>query len=116
MKSRISVDFDFSSAHALPLYDGICKRMHGHNYKLRVVLTGELDRKSGMVRDFEEIKKKVWAAALETCDHHCLNDFLPNPTAELVSLWIWDQLQPVIQGLEEIHLWERPDYCVSVSR
>ena len=52
MTMDIEVDFAFSAAHALPLYEGPCQRMHGHNYKVRVALTGDLDPKSGMVFDF----------------------------------------------------------------
>src|SRR5262245_31089381 len=40
MRMQLSVDFYFSAAHLLPFYNGPCSRMHGHNYRLQVVLEG----------------------------------------------------------------------------
>ncbi len=115
MKLSLSVDFHFSAAHQLPLYEGPCQRMHGHNYRLQVTLTGRVDPKAGMIRDFEDIKRRAWDAALVRCDHHCLNDVHPNPTAENMAAWFWGQLTPAIEGLQSIKLWENPDYCVTVT-
>lgn len=115
MAMHISVDFNFCSAHRLPYYDGACFRMHGHNYKLQVVIGGKPNPKDGMIRDFEEIRKKVWEFALAQCDHHTLNDFLDNPTAENVIVWMWDRLKPNLQGLSELRLWETPEYCVTYT-
>ena len=49
MEMDLDVDFDFSAAHRLPLYEGPCLRMHGHNYKLRVSVRGSPDPKTGML-------------------------------------------------------------------
>lgn len=108
----LSVDFHFCSAHRLPFYDGPCFRMHGHNYRLQVTLTGTPDPKDGMIRDFEEIRKAVWTHALEACDHHTLNDFIENPTAENMVVWLWEHIAPHLPGLKELCLWETPEYCV----
>ncbi len=116
MTMRLSVDFHFAAAHQLPFYDGPCKRMHGHNYRLQVTVEGKPNPNDGMIRDFEEIKKQVWEAALVRCDHHTLNDLMENPTAENMGAWFWAQLEPAIKGLAELKLWENPDYCVTVSR
>jgi len=115
MKMRLKVDFHFSSAHALPFYEGVCKRMHGHNYRLQVTVEGKPNPNDGMIRDFEDIKQRVWASALTAADHHCLNDLMENPTAENVAAWFWEKLQPNIEGLQAIALWENPDYCVTVE-
>jgi 6-pyruvoyltetrahydropterin/6-carboxytetrahydropterin synthase len=115
MGMRLSVDFHFPAAHALPHYDGPCRRMHGHNYRLQIAVEGRPNPNDGMIRDFEELKRQVWDAALAECDHHCLNDFLPNPTAENVAAWFWEKLTPTIEGLRELKLWENPDYCVTIS-
>jgi 6-pyruvoyltetrahydropterin/6-carboxytetrahydropterin synthase len=115
MKISVSVDFAFSAAHALPFYEGVCKRMHGHNYRLQVGLSGAVSPRDGMVRDFEDIKRLVWDAALVQVDHHTLNDVHPNPTAENMAAWFWERLAPVIEGLTEVRLWENPSYCVTVT-
>jgi len=113
MRMELSVDFHFCAAHRLPFYNGACARLHGHNYQLRVTLAGEPNPRDGMIRDFEEIRKKVWEAVLVRCDHQNLNDFMENPTAENVIIWMWERLKPEIDGLKELRLWETPEYCVS---
>jgi 6-pyruvoyltetrahydropterin/6-carboxytetrahydropterin synthase len=113
MPMHISVEFAFCAAHRLPYYDGPCSRLHGHNYKLQVTLEGKINPKDGMVRDFEEIRRKVWELALGECDHHNLNDFLDNPTGEHLIVWIWERLKPQLVGLKELRLWETPEYCVT---
>lgn len=114
MRMDLSVDFHFSSAHRLPYYNGACSRLHGHNYKLSVVLTGRPDPKDGMIRDFEEVRKTVWDSVLAQCDHHDLNDLMDNPTAEHLVVWMWERLSPRLPGLAELRLWETPEYCVSL--
>jgi 6-pyruvoyltetrahydropterin/6-carboxytetrahydropterin synthase len=114
MRMELSVDFHFSSAHRLPYYDGPCFRLHGHNYKLAVVIQGKQNPKDGMIRDFDEIRKVVWESVLTQCDHHNLNDFMDNPTAENLIEWMWERLKPVLPGLKELRLWETPEYCVSL--
>jgi 6-pyruvoyltetrahydropterin/6-carboxytetrahydropterin synthase len=116
MEMLLSVDFDFCSAHQLPFYDGPCKRMHGHNYVLRVTLAGRPSPRDGMIRDFDEVKRKVWEVCLVHCDHHNLNDIMENPTAENMVEWMWAKLDPHIEGLKEIMLWETPEYCVTFRR
>ena len=110
---EIRVEFMFSAAHRLPFYEGNCSRLHGHNYKLLVVAAGPIDERSGMVMDFEQLRRHVWEKALERCDHHHLNDFLENPTAENIVVWIWEQLQPSLPGLRELVLFETPEYSVA---
>jgi 6-pyruvoyltetrahydropterin/6-carboxytetrahydropterin synthase len=112
MAMQLCVDFAFSAAHRLPYYDGPCSRVHGHNYKLQVVIEGKPNPKDGMILDFDEIRRKVWECALVQCDHHNLNDFLDNPTGELLIVWMWERLKPHLTGLKELRLWETPEYSV----
>lgn len=116
MKMLLSVDFHFSAAHQLPFYDGPCKRLHGHNYVLRVTLAGRPQPKDGMIRDFDEVKKTVWDQVLVKVDHYHLNDIVENPTAENLVVWMWERLEPLIPGLEELMLWETPEYCVTYRK
>ncbi len=110
---RLEADFHFAAAHRLPFYDGPCFRMHGHNYRLVVAVEGTPDPKSGMILDFVELERIVQQAVLSKCDHQTLNDLLENPTAELISRWIWKALAPELPGLAEIRLWETPQYAVA---
>ena len=113
MRMQLSVDFYFSAAHLLPFYNGPCSRLHGHNYRLQVVLEGVPNPRDGMIRDFEEIRAKVWESVLVQCDHHNLNELMENPTAENLIAWMWPRLKPHLEGLKELRLWETPEYCVA---
>ena len=61
-------------AHALHGYDGLCKNIHGHSYRLWVTISGEIKnekghKKDGMVLDFDSIKKIIKQAIIEKYDH-----------------------------------------------
>jgi len=71
---RITKEFKFETAHALPGYDGLCKNIHGHSYELLVTVAGypieEKDHpKRGMVMDFGDLKKIVRKLIVEPFDH-----------------------------------------------
>ena len=78
-----------SAAHFLPNYDGCCRKMHGHNWRILVECrcdNTELDEQ-GMVIDFSDIKK-----ICNRLDHTILNDFIKNPTAENVASYLYDNI------------------------
>ena len=71
---RITKEFHFEMAHALKNYDGACKNIHGHSYRLLVTLRGrpiqEADNpKDGMVMDFQDLKTAVKKPIVEKLDH-----------------------------------------------
>ncbi len=71
---RITKQFSFETGHALYGYDGKCKNVHGHSYKLSVTVIGEpiADRnhvKFGMVIDFSDLKKIVKEEIVDQFDH-----------------------------------------------
>ncbi|NPA67335.1 MAG: 6-carboxytetrahydropterin synthase QueD [Chlorobi bacterium] len=73
-KIRVTKQFNFESAHALWNYDGKCKNIHGHTYKLFVTVTGsplqnENSPKYGMVMDFGDLKKTVKKNIVDVFDH-----------------------------------------------
>jgi 6-pyruvoyltetrahydropterin/6-carboxytetrahydropterin synthase len=41
-----------------------------------------------------------------------LNDFIENPTAENIAVWMWERLHGKVPGLTELRLWETKDCCV----
>lgn len=83
---KISKDFQFSASHQLAGLpdDHPCSRLHGHNYTVRLSLTGELNE-IGFVHDYRALAPfKDWLD--NTLDHRHLNDILEgNPTAERMS-------------------------------
>ncbi|TYP99922.1 6-pyruvoyltetrahydropterin/6-carboxytetrahydropterin synthase [Tenacibaculum adriaticum] len=71
---RITKQFNFETGHALYGYDGKCKNVHGHSYKLSVTVIGEpiMDTsnvKFGMVIDFGDLKKIVKEEIVDVFDH-----------------------------------------------
>lgn len=71
---RITKQFEFEAAHALHGYDGKCKNLHGHNYKLYVTVIGNpindvSNPKYGMVIDFGDLKKIVKEEVVDVFDH-----------------------------------------------
>ena len=73
-KIRITKQFSFETGHALYGYDGKCKNVHGHSYKLSVTVIGKpiVDRsnvKFGMVIDFTDLKKIVKEEIVYQFDH-----------------------------------------------
>ncbi len=105
------VEFVFSAAHRLPRHPGKCHRMHGHTYRLQVVVTGTPDPTSGLVVDFFDIED-VAGGVVATVKGTCLNDVLENPTAEAIVAWFWRAIAPRLPQLSELRLWETDNSCV----
>ncbi|MDX1830095.1 MAG: 6-carboxytetrahydropterin synthase [Lutibacter sp.] len=73
-KIRITKHFFFETGHALYGYDGKCKNVHGHSYKLSVTVIGipvndKTNAKNGMVIDFGDLKKIVASEIVDEFDH-----------------------------------------------
>src|SRR5690606_36337110 len=71
---RITKQFSFETGHALYGYDGKCKNVHGHSYKLSVTVIGtpitdKTNVKYGMVIDFGDLKKIVKSEVVDVFDH-----------------------------------------------
>ncbi len=71
---RLTKEFSFESAHALEGYDGACREIHGHSYRLFVTVKGEpiadvQNPKCGMVIDFGDLKRIVNEQIIDRMDH-----------------------------------------------
>jgi 6-pyruvoyltetrahydropterin/6-carboxytetrahydropterin synthase len=121
----ISKEFTFDSAHHLHCYEGKCQNLHGHTYRLQVVVSGRTDER-GLTIDFSDIKRITKLHIIDRLDHQYLNEVLPlmNTTAENMVVWIYEQLHAVIETeystagirLEEIRLWETPTSYAAITR
>ncbi len=110
---EVSVSMNFSAAHNLRGYQGKCEALHGHNWKVEVVLRSALLDKVGMVEDFTLIKSKL-KEVLALFDHKYLNT-LPyfkkkNPTSENIAKVIYGKMKERMRGssvpLEAVKVWE----------
>ena len=73
-KIRLTKEFSFEMSHALEGYDGACKQIHGHSYRLFVTVTGSPiddpgNPKYGMVMDFGDLKRIVKQTIVDRYDH-----------------------------------------------
>ena len=71
---KITKQFSFEMAHALRNYDGLCRNIHGHSYKMDITLAGqplhdESSPKNGMVMDFGDLKRLVNEEIISLLDH-----------------------------------------------
>lgn len=86
---RLGVIDYIDSAHYLPGH-GKCGRVHGHTYKIEVVVEGEV-RENGMVIDFYDLKKGI-KETLQEYDHILLNEILDFPSSEHLCQHIHSRL------------------------
>lgn len=102
-------EFIFEAAHRLPYVPSghKCGRLHGHSFSVTIYISGDVDPKTGWIKDFAEIKQ-IFKPFYEQLDHHYLNDIvgLENPTSENLAIWIWQQLKPLLPELSKIQIKE----------
>lgn len=94
----ISKEFTFDAAHHLHCYEGKCKNLHGHTYKVILGVSGFVDE-CGLVIDFGNLKE-IWKNEIEIfLDHRYLNETLPpmNTTAENMVVWIYEKLADILK-------------------
>ncbi len=91
MHTEISRTFRFEAAHRLPHVPAShkCARLHGHSYRVTVVVTGPINPRLGWIVDFEALDE-AWKPLHAQLDHHFLNEVsgLENPTSERLAAWI----------------------------
>jgi 6-pyruvoyltetrahydropterin/6-carboxytetrahydropterin synthase len=112
---EIAVEQGFASAHALRNYKGRCENVHGHNWKVRVVIEGEKLDPTGMLVDFLDVKS-LMGEILDRIDHQFLNEIPPfdviNPSAENIAEYFYQQMTgrlqstPVPVRISEVVIWE----------
>lgn len=113
---EVSIDETFAAGHALRGYRGKCENLHGHNYKVRVTLTGDTLDQIGLLYDFKDLKA-VTSEVIERLDHQYLNDLEPfrqhNPSAENMARYIYDEIKALLfkstdgrVRIKHVKIWE----------
>lgn len=72
----LTKEFTFDAAHHLHLYEGKCKNLHGHTYRLVITVSGFINE-IGLVIDFADLKRIYQTTIEEKLDHQYLNEVLP---------------------------------------
>jgi 6-pyruvoyltetrahydropterin/6-carboxytetrahydropterin synthase len=110
---EISVEYTFAAGHALRGYKGKCENVHGHNYKVQVMVGGDQLDSAGLLLDFVELRRAI-KGLVERVDHRFLNDLEPfdkiNPSAENIAKFFYDELAPQVQErgqqIQAVRVWE----------
>jgi len=105
IRVRLAKTFTFEAAHWLPTFpEGHkCRRLHGHSFRLEVLVAGEVDPAKGYLIDYGDLKRLV-SPVVDELDHRCLNEIagLENPTSEMIAAWIWRRLDGVVPDLDTV--------------
>jgi 6-pyruvoyltetrahydropterin/6-carboxytetrahydropterin synthase len=85
----------FSAAHQLRNFKGKCEKLHGHNWKIEVSLTGDKLNEAGLLMDFKDVRDST-NKILEELDHSFLNEISrfksKNPSSENIAAYIFEKL------------------------
>ena len=110
---EISIEEEFAGAHFLKNYKGKCEKLHGHNWKVVITISGETLGKDGLLIDFKIIRDKL-KKILEKLDHNYLNN-IPffkkiNPSSENIAFYIFQKLKVSIKDfpvkIKKVTVWE----------
>lgn len=107
-----------SSAHNLRNYKGKCENLHGHNWRVRVSVSGDRLDATGLLIDFADLGR----AMEEVCgrlDHIYFNETAPfdkmNPSAENIARYIFEEVDAQLKneryGVSEVKVWESDGCC-----
>jgi 6-pyruvoyltetrahydropterin/6-carboxytetrahydropterin synthase len=112
----LKIEGTFSSAHNLREYKGKCEELHGHNWRVELVVAADKLDKAGMLQDFTYLKK-ILNFQLERLDHKYLNK-LPyfkkcNPTSENIARFIFDSLKAKLPNIRSVTVWENNNSCAT---
>ena len=92
---EIEIDRTFSAAHQLKGYDGDCRNMHGHNYKVTVTVLADKLNEVGIALDFKLLKSAL-DEIIKEYDHHNLSELAEfqaiNPTSEVLAKTIYNKM------------------------
>ncbi|AYK06621.1 6-carboxytetrahydropterin synthase QueD [Brevibacillus sp. 7WMA2] len=123
----VSKEFTFDAAHHLHAYEGKCKNLHGHTYKVVFGISGR-PNEIGITVDFGDIKT-IWKEQIEVyLDHRYLNETLPpmNTTAENMVAWIFEKMEESLTNssiyleqdvrVEFVRLFETPTSYAEMRR
>jgi 6-pyruvoyltetrahydropterin/6-carboxytetrahydropterin synthase len=111
---EVSVEQTFAAGHALRNYKGKCENVHGHNFKVQVVIEGEKLDEAGLLVDFIDVKAAM-RAIIERLDHVFLNDITPfdvkNPSAENIAEYFFTEMTARMKTsvpvhVREVKIWE----------
>ena len=116
----LCVKDSFSAAHRLEDYHGKCEELHGHNFVVEALFSGEKLSSGGMVIDSKILKDHL-ENVLKSLDHTYINDISffneRAGSSEYIAMYVYDELNRAIKNgpvqLLEVKIWESETAWVS---
>lgn len=111
---EIAVEQTFAAGHALRNYKGKCENVHGHNFRVQVLIEGERLDETGLLVDFIDVKETM-RSIIDRLDHVFLNDIPPfdvkNPSAENIAEYFYQEMARGLKSalpvrVREVKVWE----------
>jgi len=110
----------FAAAHFLRNFNkGRCEKLHGHNWRIEVVVRGDQINQVGVLIDFGELKG-IMNQVLNQLDHHYLNEQDPfnviNPSSEYIARYLYREITkklPIHVRIVKVSAWESDDSCAT---
>jgi len=110
----------FAAAHQLREFTGKCEKLHGHNWKVEVAVSGHQLAENGLLLDFREIKKAT-DEVLDGLDHEFLNELesfqTVNPSSENIARFIFEALSRKLNNdqvrVSWVSAWESETACAT---
>ena len=131
---KLHCSFEFDAAHRLVGYEGKCKHLHGHMWRVEIEIEGEKLDEIGMLWDFTNVKKlkdhfdhktilkickeneNLVYTIIKTCGSNSLCMLHCNPTAENLAKFILDILKIEFKELKfKVKVWESPKSFAEVE-
>jgi 6-pyruvoyltetrahydropterin/6-carboxytetrahydropterin synthase len=119
---ELKIVSEFAAAHQLRGFEGKCEKLHGHNWKIEVYVTGNKLGKDGLLIDFRLIKQGT-VKALSELDHKFLNELEPfktiNPSSENIARHIYKSLEKELNNenvrVSRVTAWESNTACATYT-
>lgn len=120
---ELSLEAQFAAAHQLRRLVPGGEPLHGHTWRVQVVLRADRVGEDGVAVDFEEVRRQL-QAAVQPLDHTCLNTVPPfttvEPSAENVAKWLYDTLSTRLTTeratVSKVTVWESETAAASYWR
>ena len=118
---ELKVETDFAAAHQLTMVGEKCENLHGHNWKVEVIVAGDTLDEGGVLMDFGIIKKHV-RAVMDTLDHKFLNEleFFGNGTppsseniAKYIAMALIERIDNPAVRIARVSAWESKNACAT---
>ena len=119
---ELKIISQFGAAHQLRGFRGKCENLHGHNWKIEVYVKGQKLDSTGLLIDFD-IVKKATKKAIEKLDHKFLNELEYfkeiNPSSENIARYLYDTIgRELNKGnifVSRVTAWESDSACATYS-